>query len=304
MLRAFAPTCLLLALFAVLSGCRTATSGTRPRTAGDEIIVAGQRFHTGTRVITWRDPGGYDAYRAGKGGAGYTPRTLSPAAARAATPLAAMQATIDQFVLHYDVCGLSKICFNVLQQRGLSTHFLLDIDGTIYQTLDLQEKAAHATVANNRSIGIEIANIGAYPIGDIKAINDWYQRDAAGNPFIRVPARIADPGIYTKPFTGRPARSFVVRGQIQGTTLQQCDFTPEQYAALSKLIATLSRVLPKIKCDYPRDALGRLITRKLPDATLEKYQGVLGHYHIQDNKFDPGPALQWEQLIQAARKGL
>src|SRR4051794_5925877 len=30
---------------------------------GDEIIVAGQRFHTGTRVVTWMEPGGYDAYR-------------------------------------------------------------------------------------------------------------------------------------------------------------------------------------------------------------------------------------------------
>ena len=47
--------------------------------------------------------------------------------------------------------------------RGLSVHFMLDLDGTIYQTLDLKEGAWHATVANGRSIGIEIANIGAYP---------------------------------------------------------------------------------------------------------------------------------------------
>jgi hypothetical protein len=33
-----------------------------PRT-GDEIVVAGQMFHTGTRVVLWMDPGGYDAYR-------------------------------------------------------------------------------------------------------------------------------------------------------------------------------------------------------------------------------------------------
>src|SRR5688572_33016641 len=30
---------------------------------GDEIVVAGQFVHTGARVITWMDPGGYDAYR-------------------------------------------------------------------------------------------------------------------------------------------------------------------------------------------------------------------------------------------------
>ena len=30
---------------------------------GDEIIVAGQLVHTGTRVVTWMDPKGYDGYR-------------------------------------------------------------------------------------------------------------------------------------------------------------------------------------------------------------------------------------------------
>ena len=30
---------------------------------GDEIVVCGQLFHTGTPVVLWTDPGGYDAYR-------------------------------------------------------------------------------------------------------------------------------------------------------------------------------------------------------------------------------------------------
>src|SRR5713101_4063949 len=30
---------------------------------GDEIVAAGQFFHTGTRVVLWIDQGGYDAYR-------------------------------------------------------------------------------------------------------------------------------------------------------------------------------------------------------------------------------------------------
>ena len=33
-----------------------------PRT-GDEIVAAGQMFHTGARVVLWMDSGGYDAYR-------------------------------------------------------------------------------------------------------------------------------------------------------------------------------------------------------------------------------------------------
>ncbi len=53
---------------------------------------------------------------------------------------------VDQFVLHFDVCGTSAQCFYVLHdRRGLSVHFMLDVDGTIYQTLDVKERAWQAT---------------------------------------------------------------------------------------------------------------------------------------------------------------
>ena len=58
---------------------------------------------------------------------------------------------------------------------------------------------------------------------------------------------------------------------------------------------------PKIKCDYPKDASGKLIPRKLPDADYKAYQGVLGHYHVQTNKVDPGPAFQWDRVIDGAK---
>ena len=79
--------------------------------------------------------------------------------------LSTLQRVVDQFVIHFDACGTSRQCFNVLQDhRDLSVHFMLDLDGTIYQTLDLKERAWHATSSNSRSIGIEIANIGVYPM--------------------------------------------------------------------------------------------------------------------------------------------
>ncbi len=40
------------------------------------------------------------------------------------------------------------------------------------QTLDLKERAWHASTANTRSIGIEIANIGAYP--KTEPFKRWY----------------------------------------------------------------------------------------------------------------------------------
>jgi N-acetyl-anhydromuramyl-L-alanine amidase AmpD len=93
----------------------------------------------------------------------------------------------------------------------------------------------------------------------------------------------------------------VVRGEVQGQQLVQYDFTPEQYASLIKLTATLCTIFPKITCDYPRDAQGRLILHRLPDAQLAAYHGLLGHYHIQTNKQDPGPAFQWDRVVEGAR---
>ena len=123
-----------------------------------------------------------------------------------------------------------------------------------------------------------------------------------GWPRVVVPARLGAPGFLVPNFIARPARPDPVLGPVQGRPLQQYDFTPEQYAALVKLTATLCKVFPKIRCDFPRGADGQLITSKLPDDALEKYQGLLGHYHVQSNKVDPGPAFQWERVIGDARK--
>lgn len=324
---------LLLPLLAVgillLAGCYH-PPGALAKRKGDEIIVAGQLFHTGTKVVTWMDPGGYDAYRTERRFAPYEQSSwaktqeakpelkdpsryglrfqrLTPAEIERVRgggwDLPMLQRVVDQFVLHYDVCGIAKQCFNVLHDhRGLSVHFMLDLDGTIYQTLDLKERAYHATTSNHRSIGIEIANMGAYGPGDTKVLDEWYPRDAAGKPFVKVPDKLGDPLIRTKDFTARPARPDPVRGVVQGQELVQYDLTPEQYAALIKLTAALATVFPQITPDYPRDAAGNLVTVKLPDDRLAAYHGVLGHFHIQTNKTDPGPALQWDKVIDGARR--
>jgi N-acetyl-anhydromuramyl-L-alanine amidase AmpD len=265
---------------------------------GDEIIVAGKRFATGTRVVTWLEPGGYDGY------AVTSPPRLGLAGPPPRRDLVALQRVVDQFVLHYDGCGLSRICFNTLQERKLSVHFLLDVDGTIYQTIDLRERAAHATIANDRSIGIEIANLGAYPEKgkEREILTEWYRRDATGRTVMRVPADIRATGIRTPGFVARPARSGLVRGTVQGKALVQYDFTPEQYAALAKLTATLKRVFPKMTADYPHGRDGRLIPRALSSGKYASYRGVLGHFHVQENKVDPGPAFQWRKLFDAVKR--
>lgn len=105
-----------------------------------------------------------------------------------AEDLARVQGLVDQFVIHYDACGTSRRCFEVLHdERGLSCHFLLDLDGTIYQTLDLRERAWHATIANSRSVGIEIAHIGAFRPEGPSPLGSWYVAGAGGALRIQPP---------------------------------------------------------------------------------------------------------------------
>lgn len=179
---------------------------------------------------------------------------------------------------------------------------MLDVDGTIYQTLDLKERAFHATSSNTRSIGIEIANIGAYSSKEKDPFDQWYGRDENGKTILKFQDWLKPESIYTSNFIGSPSRPDPVVGEVQGRQMRQYDYTPEQYEALVKLTATLCKTFPQLKCDYPRDPEGNLITKKLPDDQLNSYQGVLGHYHIQTNKTDPGPALQWDYVIENARR--
>jgi len=85
------------------------------------------------------------------------------------------------------------------------------------------------------------------------------------------------------------------------TFYRMYDLTPQQYQSLIKLTATLCTVFPKINCDAPRDTRNRVTTDVMPQAQLNTYQGVLGHYHIQAEKQDPGPAFQWDRVIYGAQ---
>lgn len=312
----------------LVSSCAT-QSGKPLSRKGDEIVVAGHFFHTGTPVVLWMDPGGYDAYRVERRFSpfdksdwetsqeenkelhspnrydlrkGLTPEQIEQTRG-GGWDLALLQDSVDQFVIHYDATGTSRHCFRVLHDvRDLSVHFLLDLDGTIYQTLDLKERARHAGQSNSRSIGIEIANIGAFEVGDDKALNEWYHHDSKGETTITIPPRFGTDTQRTPHFEAHPIRPELIRGDLQGKTWRQHDLTPQQYAALIKLTKTVCAVLPKIKCDYPRDENGKLITQALSEEELSKYQGLIGHFHIQTNKIDPGPAFQWDYLVSQARK--
>jgi N-acetyl-anhydromuramyl-L-alanine amidase AmpD len=287
-------------------------SGPPPRA----IEVCGAPFDLGTRVVTWHEPGGYDAYQTRKlftaepvpdGNLRYSPlrgglpESMQQQAAKEGLTLADLQQVVHQFVLHFDVCGTSRQCFKVLQDaRCLSVHFLLDVDGTIYQTLDVREKAWHATIANDFSVGVEIAHPGAWPQPLNADMRRWYERDEAGWR-MKYPEWMEETGIRTPDFIARPDRPEIVSGEVQGRIWFQFDYTTQQYEALARLCAGLSRVFPRIRLEAPRNADGNVVNHALPEDELRAFDGIVGHFHVQKNKQDPGPAMQWDRLLERAR---
>ena len=312
-----------------LSGARPAAAqppeGTD--TSGQEIVACGQRIAIGTRVVLWDEPGGYSAYSdrlhfpapvngsktPQDGRLRYEPgrRTKGPRPVQLVAPgsldLAALRAAVDQFVVHYDVAGTAARCFLILQDRRcLSVHFLLDVDGTIYQTLDLRERAWHAGESNTRSVGVEIANIGSRRVDDVRGmaeIDGWYTRDDKGLRY--TPPRWVDlESVRTPGFVGYAAHDERLEGWIQGELRAQYDYTPEQYAALVKLAAGLCRTLPRIRPDAPRDASGRVLDSVMDPGELAAFGGIVGHHHVSRRKQDPGPAFAWEAFLEDVRAEL
>src|SRR4051812_31124395 len=139
---------LTLITLIILAGCQTTPPpGTMLSRRGDEIVVAGNFVHTGTPVVLWMDPGGYDAYRVERRFSpleqsdwqhsmdevkdlhtpnrynirrnGLTDEDLQRVRG-GGWDLPTLQKVVDQFVIHFDVCGTSRQCFNVLHDhRGL-----------------------------------------------------------------------------------------------------------------------------------------------------------------------------------------
>lgn len=292
-----------------LCGCRGPTEAwvdPRPQSeqVGQAIVVGGERIAIGAPVVLWHEAPYYSAYDTlprfsdeGPRGRRYAPGRVPAEGGRTR---ADAERAVDQLVLHYDACGLSSTCFRVLHdERKLSAHFLLDVDGTLYQTLDLADTAWHARQANGRSVGVEIANLGAHAPGDGSPFERWTTEDGRGLR-ISIPPQLGDGGVRTPDFVARPARPGRITGTVQGETLEQIDLTPEQYESLAKLTAALVQTFPALELRVPEGPDGRVATERIDEELEADFRGILGHLHVSSSKLDPGPAFDWRRYLTRA----
>tara|TARA_Y100000592_G_scaffold15530_1_gene22792 strand:- start:20123 stop:21037 length:915 start_codon:yes stop_codon:yes gene_type:complete len=165
---------------------------------------------------------------------------------------------IRYFVNHWDVCLSSESCHNILEKRGISVHFLIDNDGTIYQTMDMQHAAWHAGTerTNRASVGVEITN-AYYP-----RYQNWYKKNGFGERPIVEDAWVH--GEKLDPFTG---------------------FYPQQIEALKALWEAVHSATG-IPYETPVNQFGNTSTKYEQEVAYGKFSGFVSHYHISKRKID------------------
>jgi len=161
---------------------------------------------------------------------------------------------------HWDVCLSAERCAKVLNKRGISVHFCIDNDGTIYQLIDTQHGAWHSGTrqGNRHGIGTEISN--AY----YTKYQDWYEKHGFG------------------------PRSVVAKGEarVHGVGLKEhLDFYPVQIEAVKALTKAIHLALDiPLECPMKEDGTANL---GVDAKTLSgEFAGFNNHYNYTRNKID------------------
>lgn len=210
-----------------------------PPDGSDAFIADGKRIVVrGVKVVDFREPGALSFYSA--------PKALYGARAKAP----------DLTVRHWSMTATAHQAFAVLLARGLSVQLLLDDDGTFYQCGDLATMVAwHAGVANQRSVGIEMAG-GLAP--------------RAGDPGVPLDVR----GDMTRFSSFTPA-------QVKAMTLA--------WPALHRGMG-IPMVMPMQNATEPRrtDGVTRHADRRVASGA---FAGACDHFQVTSKKADAGTQL-------------
>lgn len=178
------------------------------------------------------------------------------------------------FVNHWDVCLSTESMAKVIAKRGISIHFGIDNDGTIYQLLDTQHAAWQAGGRrwNHDSIGVEIAN-AFYP-----KYQSWYAKRGFGE---------------------RPLRK---KGEVKchGRPLpEHLGFYDIQIEALQALWQAIHEGLG-IPLDCPVNDSGESVDTVHDACEKSKFKGFINHYNLTKRKIDCA-GLDMPSLLQEIR---
>ena len=188
---------------------------------------------------------------------------------------------IYQIAIHYDATGSAKQTFGVLCSRGLSTHFCIDQDGNLYQYLDCAHIAWATNACSMHSIAVDMHN----PV-NVKA----------------------------KSYNRLKVARTIERGVIQGKNREMLGYFDAQFDTFVALLKALTSPVPGYADPGLTDwiPLRRFGNNRFAPPSengvdvidhlvsgIEKFEGMIGHYHCNPEKMDPGPAFDWHRILRA-----
>jgi N-acetyl-anhydromuramyl-L-alanine amidase AmpD len=212
--------------------------------------------------------------------------------------------SVSLVILHADLTRDSLECFKQLAFRGLSTHFMINWDGTIYQGMDVGNVAIHAGEVNGPSIGVDMnnmmRNLRKDSIGWRKMKAEGKATDYLANNGYHPESKAWDGTTY-KDLDDKDKRKFnrpkyPRKGGIMrldnGARVRSFGYTDFQIRALAELMKVLTDKLD-IKRQVPFGPDGKVQTSVID---YNEFSGIVGHWHISATRWDPGPGLDWNRL--------
>ncbi|MSQ81476.1 MAG: hypothetical protein EXR77_00965 [Myxococcales bacterium] len=243
-----------------------------PANCKNYIIAAGEP-HTidGANIITFKDDPSWDFERLNGPEGNLVDGRRIPGKVDIVKTVAEAQDVVKGVLIHADITPDARMCFNVLKSRTLSTHFMIDWNGVIYQGTDAIREAAHGggkentlKDANHWTIGIDMNCMLVKMTGD-------------GKP------------------SGSQGDRRVFEATINGEPWRSIGYTDAQYDALVKLLRGLKQLFSKIVL-MPPIGPDKQVLMEQTEIDLEKC-GIFGHFHLNAQKIDPGPGFEWTRLI-------
>lgn len=176
-----------------------------------------------------------------------------------------------QIVLHHTVSSTFSSTFNWWQQDGIhvATAYIIDKDGTIYETFDPNYWSYHlgkgtTTLDNKGAIGIEIINEGQLYKRDNGNYYWWINNDYPEGK-----------ALY---------KSDVFDNKVEWRGYRYwADYTYEQYSSVVSLILHLTS-----KFNIERD----IITSFEYNKKLLNHNGIISHHNVRQDKTDVSPSLK------------
>jgi len=258
----------------------------QPPTPGktNEILIMGERHElaaTDLDIRTYDQPGAYSFYAQdspdGMPMFGY--RYEKPGLKM--TTLEQLFEHVHQIIIHTDLTNDSAGCFRALVGRSLSSHWLIDWDGVLWQPLDPMDCGYHAGEGNNKAMGLDFNN---------RLPN--LEREPNEPPYDPGYARISE--VDQK---GKHKRPVSDKMEVNGAKVRSYGYTDPQYTMLVELFKVLTKRFKNLKAQFPVDPKGEVINRTLDDAIA--HQGFMAHWHWELQRWDPGPGFDWQRVFHA-----